>query len=91
MKQETVPADLNMEEVHLVAAHRAKAQERFRRTSKINQLRTVLQQFVDHEIEREASGDCGSWDVEDDPIVKEARRVLALTDPKVKDEVTFGV
>lgn len=77
----TVPVTLNAEEVQIIVARRVKAQEKFRKTSKTNQLRSIVQQFIQHEIDLEASGDAGSWNVEDQPLIKEARRVLALTDP----------
>jgi hypothetical protein len=85
--------ELSTEEVHLIASRRLKAVDKHRRTSKINQLREALKAFILREIETEASGDAGSWDVEEVAEVVEARRVLALTDPhNVKaEEVPFGV
>jgi hypothetical protein len=75
--------ELTVEEMNLISHRRTKATARFRRTSKINQLREALKAFIQREIETEASGDCcGSYDVEDIDEVKEARRVLALTDTK---------
>jgi hypothetical protein len=91
--ESTVQVALTAEEVQFIATRRTKTQQRFRKTSKINQLRTVIQRFIDQEIAVEKSGDNGHWDVEDDTLIKEARRVLLLTDPDLytKAEVSFGV
>jgi hypothetical protein len=74
--------ELTVEEMNLISHRRTKATARFRRTSKINQLREALKAFILREIETEASGDRGSYDVEEVAEVIEARRVLALTDTK---------
>lgn len=44
----------------------------------MRELMAAIEGFIDNEIQTEASGDCGSYDVEEIPEVIAGRKALAL-------------